>query len=126
VASWNEERLAAGLAPVQYRIGINSGPVLVGDVGSQDRVDYTVLGNTVNLAQRLESGVARAGDLVIGEATHRLLPEGFICEALGEHALKGLRSKVSAFRVLGHRDDHPDPTTDSAVPLPPEQDRGGS
>ncbi|REJ79813.1 MAG: FHA domain-containing protein [Acidobacteria bacterium] len=101
VREWNEERRGAGRPEVAYRIGVNSGPVLVGDVGSQDRVDYTVLGNTVNLAQRLESGVAKPGDLVIGESTHRLLPPGFECEPLGEHALKGLQTRVRAFRVLG-------------------------
>ena len=55
------------------RIAINSGPVVVGDVGSRTRVDYTVLGNTVNVCARLEAYVGEAGEITIGGETHRML-----------------------------------------------------
>ena len=100
IASWNRDRVEQGLAEVRCRIGIYSGPVVVGDVGSAQRVDYTVLGNTVNVAARLESSVAKPGQVVIGEATKALLGPGFELEPLGEIALKGLQQKVSSFRVL--------------------------
>jgi len=97
---WNEERRERGLPEVEARIAINSGPVVVGDVGSARRVDYTVLGNTVNVASRLEQFVARPGDVVIGEETHRLLGDAFEAEAMGQFQLKGLQQKVRAFRVV--------------------------
>jgi adenylate cyclase len=101
LATWNEQRRSLGQPEVAARVAINSGPVVVGDVGSARRVDYTVLGNTVNVAARLEQFVARPGDVVIGEETHRLLDGAFAAEPLGQFQLKGLQQKVQAFRVLG-------------------------
>ncbi|HVS63293.1 MAG TPA: adenylate/guanylate cyclase domain-containing protein [Thermoanaerobaculia bacterium] len=100
VEAWNRDRIAQGLHEVRCRIGLNSGPVVVGDVGSAQRVDYTVLGNAVNVAARLESSVAKPGQVVIGEATRAMLGEDFELEPLGELALKGLQQKVNAYRVL--------------------------
>ena len=60
---------------------------MVGDVGSRKRVDYTVLGNTVNVAARLESSVAEPGEITLGGETHRLLAGAFPTEALGEFQL---------------------------------------
>ena len=99
VADLSARRTARGLAPLAARVGINSGPVIVGDIGSSRRVDYTVLGNTVNVAARLESAVARPGDVVLGPETHRLLGEAVPTEPLGEHQLKGLQQKITAYRV---------------------------
>ena len=96
----NRERAARGLPTLLVRIAIQSGPVMVGDVGSRKRVDYTVLGNTVNVAARLESGVAEPGEITLGGETHRLLAGAFPTEPLGEFQLKGLQQKVHAFRVL--------------------------
>jgi adenylate cyclase len=69
VEAWNAERSAAGRPPVAVRIALNSGPVVVGEVGAERRVEYTVLGNTVNVAARLEQYAARPGDVVFSEAT---------------------------------------------------------
>jgi adenylate cyclase len=100
LAAWNRERVAGGQPEVAARIAINSGPVVVGDVGSATRVDYTVLGNTVNVAARLEQFVARPGDVVIGEETRRLVDGAFATEPLGSFQLKGLQKKVEAWRVV--------------------------
>ena len=97
---WNRERAAKGLPTLQVRIAINSGPVVVGDVGSKKRVDYTVLGNTVNVAARIEAYVADPGDIVIGPETQRLLAGALPTRSLGEHQLKGLERRIEAFRVL--------------------------
>ena len=99
-AALNVDRERRGLPALRVRIAIQSGPVMVGDVGSKKRVDYTVLGNTVNVAARLESGVAEPGDVTIGGETQRLLDGAYRTEALGEFQLKGLEQRVTAFRVL--------------------------
>jgi adenylate cyclase len=96
---WNADRRARGLPVVEARIGLNSGPVVVGDIGSNRRVDYTVLGNTVNVASRLEESVAGPGEIVIGAETQRLLGDTIATEPLGEIQLKGLQQKITAYRV---------------------------
>ena len=96
---WNKEREDRGLSSVHCRLGVNTGPVVVGDIGSGQRVDYTVLGNTVNVAARLESSAAGSGEIVIGENTRAALPDDFPVEDLGDFTLKGLQQKVGVFRV---------------------------
>ncbi len=98
--TWNAERERQGLRRIAARIGINSGPVVVGDIGSNRRVDYTVLGNTVNVAARLEEKVATPGAIVVGDATHRLLDGKIPTENLGELRLKGLSRPIAAHRVV--------------------------
>jgi adenylate cyclase len=99
LTEWSLERREQGLSGFQARVAVNSGPVVVGDIGSRRRVDYTVLGNTVNVAARLESSVARPGDVVLGPETHRLLAGAVATEPLGELQLKGLQQKITAYRV---------------------------
>ncbi len=99
LAAWNARRIAEGLPGFKVRIGVNSGPVVVGDIGSSRRVDYTVLGNTVNVAARLEALVAQPDDVVLGPETHRLLDGTIRTEPLGELQLKGLQQKIRAYRV---------------------------
>jgi adenylate cyclase len=101
LAAWNAERAAQGLPGFAARVALNSGPVVVGDIGSARRVDYTVLGNTVNVAARLEAYVARPGDVVVGPETHRLLAGSIPTEPLGDLQLKGLQQKITAWRVVG-------------------------
>ena len=101
VGDWNEERAKAGLEEVKVRVGINSGPAVVGNVGTEKRVDYTVLGASVNIASRIESGVAKPGQVVISSHTLERVMGSFETESLGEFALKGLQQKLPVYRVLG-------------------------
>jgi len=96
---WNAEREKAGDDRIEVRIAVNSGPVVVGDIGSATRVDYTVLGNTVNVTSRLEEHVAEPGSIVLGETTQAAVADLFPTEPLGSVQLKGLRRKINIFRV---------------------------
>ncbi len=98
--AWNAERERQGQRRIASRIGINSGPVVVGDIGSKLRVDYTVLGNTVNVAARLEEKVATPGDIVLGDTTYRQLADRIPTVSLGEIQLKGLSQPIVAHRVV--------------------------
>ncbi len=89
-------------ARVRFRVGIHSGKVVAGDIGSVRRSDYTVLGATVNLASRLESAVARPGQIVISEQTRACLGDRYVTRALGEHELKGFRRPILCHEVIGH------------------------
>lgn len=102
---WNEARVAQGLPVVMIRVGINSGPAVVGNVGTEKRVDYTVLGTSVNIASRIESGVARPGQVVISQATFERVNPSFVTEPLGEFPLKGLQQKMPAHHVLSETAD---------------------
>ena len=85
----------------RIRVGINSGPAVVGNVGTEKRVDYTVLGSSVNIASRLESGVAKPGQLVISQNTLDRIMGSFETESLGEFALKGLQQKMPVYAIKG-------------------------
>jgi len=74
--------------------------VVVGPIGSATRVDYTVLGNTVNVAARLEEIVAQPGQIVLGDATQRAVAHLFPTEHLGNIQLRGLQGKLPVFRLL--------------------------
>jgi len=101
VGEWNAEREKLALPPVLIRVGINSGAAVVGNVGTEKRVDYTVLGSSVNIASRLESGVAKPGQVVVSQNTLERTIGSFRTEPLGEFALKGLQAKLPVFAILG-------------------------
>ena len=100
VAEWNRERTAKGEAPIEVRIALNTGEAIVGEIGSARRVDYTVLGNAVNVAARMEEFVATAGDICIGPATFEATRGCFRVAQMGYFALKGLSTQVPMYKVL--------------------------
>ncbi len=83
----------------RFRIGVNSGPVRLGVVGARGKRDYTALGDTVNLASRLQ-GEAKAGGVVIGAATYQALPDGTSVEPLPAVRVKGKAAPVEAYVLV--------------------------
>jgi class 3 adenylate cyclase/predicted ATPase len=81
------------------RVGIHTGLVVVGEIGGGGRQEPLALGETPNIAARLQ-GLAAPDTLVISEATARLVEGYFLCEALGRQALKGLAAPLHVYRVL--------------------------
>jgi adenylate cyclase len=82
----------------RFRVGVNSGEVMVGLVGAEGRRSFTVIGDTVNLASRLESQ-AKAGQVVVGAETYRALPDGTKVEPLGDVHVKGKEARIEAYVV---------------------------
>lgn len=90
-----------GLFVPKVSIGINSGEMICGNIGSATlkRLDYTVIGDTVNTAQRLQSA-AKENQIVISEAAYQKIKESFHCEKVGEVALKNKSLPVVIYEVL--------------------------
>ncbi|MEO3427971.1 adenylate/guanylate cyclase domain-containing protein [Pelagibius sp. CAU 1746] len=103
----NRARTAEGLPPVRIRIGIHSGPAIVGNIGAPGRVNYTLIGDTVNVANRLEAFGKEAGadgqaaTILLSEATRELLGPAWRVEDLGAHQMRGRAGKISVFRLRG-------------------------
>jgi adenylate cyclase len=92
------------------RMGIYTGPMVAGSLGGADRLEYVVIGDTVNIASRLESfdkdlfarSLASPCRILIGEATLSRLGQRFLTQKVGQVSLKGKEEKIHVYRVVGH------------------------
>jgi len=84
----------------QIRIGVNSGRVVVGNIGSAQRMEFTVLGDPVNVAQRLES-ICKPGKVYVGEETYLGTRDLFEYKDLGDVSLKGKQKQIRVYEVVG-------------------------
>ena len=100
------KELAAGGTKISARIGIATGEVLVGNIGSPERMNYTVMGDTANLAARLESlNKQYATELMIGEQTYELAKGSIVARALDVVAVKGKQRGVRVYELLALASD---------------------
>lgn len=90
--------------PLQIRIGINTGYCTVGNFGSEDRLDYTIIGGGVNLASRLESA-ATPGEILVSYETFAQVKDQIECEEHGEISVKGIAYPVATYEVVDTYDD---------------------
>jgi adenylate cyclase len=100
VADLADKRVREGKPPVAVGIGVSAGEAVAGTVGTEDRMEYTVVGDSVNLAARLEAE-ARAGQILISGPTHDRVRGQFHVRSLGIVRVKGKEEPVEAFEVLG-------------------------
>jgi len=83
----------------KMRIGLNTGPVIVGSIGDDLRMDYTAVGDTTNLASRME-GIAKAGTVLVSNNTHKLAKDFFEFEHLGKQNVKGKNESQDAYKLI--------------------------
>jgi adenylate cyclase len=99
MVGFNQQLANDKLPPISIGIGINAGQAIVGYIGSESRLDYTAIGDTINTAARLESK-AQPGQIVISENAAQILDESFRINPIGTQALKGKLTSIRLYDVL--------------------------
>ncbi|MEC9340797.1 MAG: adenylate/guanylate cyclase domain-containing protein [Pseudomonadota bacterium] len=113
---FNQRRHAAGLTEIQIGVGISSGELIAGNIGSPKRMDYTVIGDTVNLSARLESATKYYDvPILFSEDTLQALVKGARRRQIDLIRVKGRQQPVAVFEALDHHDQCSFPQMDEAL-----------
>ena len=116
LADWNAARMAEGKTPIDHGIGLNTDTVVSGNIGSPKRMDYTMIGDGVNLAARLESACKQySAHLLISEFTVARLKGTYRLRDIDDVIVKGKTSPVRVFEVLDYHTDQTFPNLMEAV-----------
>lgn len=103
----NERRISRGQEPIQIGMGLHTGSAISGNIGSNERVEYTVIGNTVNTASRIEASTKAFGaDLLISEELKEKVGPAFLVELAGSAEVKGRSDALKLYKVRGYVDEH--------------------
>jgi adenylate cyclase len=106
LAKLNELRISRGQGALKIGMGLNMGPLIAGNIGSNEKMEYTVIGDAVNLASRIESMTKEYGtDLLISKSVYQQLSDRFIFELGGTTKVKGKTDAIEVYKVIGYYDE---------------------
>ena len=109
---FNQDRIETNQPEIRIGIGISSGEVVSGNIGSQRKMEYTVIGDGVNLSSRLEGATKEYGcDIVLSEFTYNLCKDKIWVRELDRTRVKGKRNAVNLYELIDQRDNPLDPKT---------------
>jgi adenylate cyclase len=116
LGQWNEQRLAEGRPAVDIGIGLNTDTIVSGNIGSRKRMDYTMIGDGVNLASRLESACKQYGaHILVSEFTWKKLRGTYRGRELDRIVVKGKTQPVAIYEILDYHTEKSYPAMSDAM-----------
>jgi adenylate cyclase len=116
LGQWNEQRVAEGRPPVDIGIGLNTDTIVSGNIGSKKRMDYTMIGDGVNLASRLESACKQYGaHILVSEFTWKKLRGTYRGRELDKIVVKGKTQPVAIYEILDYHTEKSYPAMSDAM-----------
>ena len=102
LALLNQLRVGRGLSPLQVGMGVNDGEVIAGNIGSSQRMEFTIIGNTVNIASRIEALTKKyETDLLVAETVMNQTRDRFLFTHREVTPIRGLSQEMAIYRVAG-------------------------